>query len=164
MLSGTHEVTITGLNNKQVKLVRVNPSENALTNIGAVSLFSGETQITSRRAFGTDFVRVDEITPSYSYSSVSDSDDRPRAIPFIDDTDYESLERELEAYSLQAGGGRSSRIVQNSTVSFSVGDTKTFNVRDNDNVWSEVSSTLKAEGTYCYIWGNVRSAYGALWR
>ncbi|MCR4938911.1 MAG: hypothetical protein K5930_02220 [Treponemataceae bacterium] len=154
--SGTLEVTIKNLPlNKIVRLVRINPSERALENLGTVSLYSRfESSVNSKSAAASDSEKIENILPSTidSPSSSPYDEDQPHPIPFIDDTDYASLLFDLEDDNYR--DGMSNRMVaESSEANYTLGATKLFNVRKGDSgSWSSISATLRAVGDYCYIW------------
>ncbi len=160
---GTQEVTISNMPlGKKVRLVRMNLTSNTLSNIATVKLYSQDgTQVSSRSALDPEYNRLEDIETVLVPADYSDFDDRPFEIPFIDDTDFESLERVFNA-------NRSSRIVEPNRMvaggqSFSVGATKAFKVtkvivvdedeeEEVEEVEIEIHATLRAEGQHCYVW------------
>ena len=79
----------------------------------------------------------------------------PYRIDFIDDTDYESLLYDFSSNSNSrcAENEEPSYMVSGtSSPSYSVGSTKTFNIVDSSNSWLYEPATVRATGTYCYVW------------
>lgn len=144
ILPNTTEVTITGLSNKDVKLVRMNTSNSALTDVNPVTLLSGNTNVSGRMVSSTEYVPVEEKRNSFEYSNCNDNG--PYNIPFVDNIDYDNLTQRIGS-----SGFESSRIVSTSSVTYEEGDTKDFRVRI-DDAWTSISATLIAEGDYCYVW------------
>ncbi len=148
---GTKEVTISNMPlGKKVRLVRMNLTSNTLSNIATLKLYSQDgTQVSSRSALEQEYNQLEDIETVFELADYSEFHDEPFEIPFIDDTDYDSLERELIA-------NRSSRIVEPDRMvaggqSFSVeyDSPKTFEV---DDIEGGISASLVAETTYCYVW------------
>ncbi len=159
--SGTLEVTVTDLPlNKKVRLVRTNPSKNTLSNLGTVKLYSQlGTAITAKNALNSELVQLEDIS---NYSVDSDvayeyDDERPHHIPFVDNTDYTSLLYDFEPDSIITDAAPSRMVASSTEANYSIGNTKTFNIisgedSSNNYTFSTISTTLKAEGTYCYVW------------
>lgn len=149
---GTTEIAITGLNDKRVCLVRINPSNDSLETVGTVGLYAQtERTVNSRQSQENGYVCIENVEPSFDCSSVSNGNTEPYEIPFIDTTDYDALIKEIEAYNA-INGNESNRRVNTSSQSFSLGTTKQFNVQYLSGVWDQIPSTLRVIGTYCYIW------------
>lgn len=152
--AGKTEVIVTGLpSDKIVSLVRLNTKPQALTNVASVTgqEYGGSRQVLNDAAACNANSDLG-LEPSFDSIIYNENDNGPFEIPFIDTTDYESLEREFKS-------NYSSRIVEPDLMVagnqplLSVDDvdiaTKQFKV---DDIQGGIPTTLRAVGTYCYVW------------
>lgn len=165
--AGTLELTIENFpSNKQFILVRTNPSSNTLSNLAKVALYQLNNPSSDvRSAEASENNQLQELTPYVSEPETLETHqtDGPYHIPFVDDTDYASLLLENTPNARLAEEGPSYMVAESSEEVHSVGHTKTFNILIEDQVeqngntvtvkeWVEKPATVRAEGSYCYIW------------
>jgi hypothetical protein len=150
--SNTTTLRLTGLSSNNVYLMKYNPTDNAInaSNTGYVSgtdSVSSESQRTVNTASATAGVAAG--IPSGVFSVGPDTVvryDNPEATAF-----------NANPLPLRKNAGRSAAVTEKSksTIgdsSHAVGATESFWIQNSDDSWTQTSATLRAVGTYCYVW------------
>ncbi|MCR4714007.1 MAG: hypothetical protein K5751_06455 [Treponemataceae bacterium] len=168
--TGTLDLIITDIPiYKNIRLLRINTSDNSLSGIGTTQLLINSLEDNSKIAAAYNdkdqqFVQIQDITSGLNSSRISaantKNDDEPYAIPFVDNSDYKSLLYDFSSANDDSKQNESQEpsfmIAGSSSTDYNIGSTKQFyvpvNFYANSLDWYTETATVRAVGTYCYVW------------